>query len=180
MTAARLVPIGARAAKGRMLGILLACGVAGCVSTRPSPLTVESGTLRSLRGARCFALSGPEESVAALRSELEKRLPDTRLVSVRDADVIINFNGEAPTECIDCGEGWRPGFFSSHSAFASIERQGCEKGSQLLMTASWSHESYSVQSNARALVALLYPLLVGKAACSCSCGQRIYIFPNCG
>lgn len=164
-----------------LTGIFLACSLAGCLSTRPSPLSIDSGNLLSLKGAHCFALYGPDESVAVLRAELRKRLPDVEFVSANVADVIINFNGNTPMVCIDCGEGWRPGFFSRRSAFASIERYGCvTESSRPFLVASWSNQSYSLRRNARELVALLYPHLVGRTACSCNCGQRTYIFPDCG
>lgn len=164
-----------------LTGIFLACSLAGCLSTRPHPLSIDSGNLRSLKGARCFALYGPDESVAVLRTELRKRLPDVKFVSGNVADVIIRFNGDATIEYIDCDEGWHPSFFSRRYASASIERHGCvTERSGPFLVASWSNEAYSLQRNARELVALLYPHLVGRATCSCSCGQRIYIFPDCG
>jgi hypothetical protein len=161
-------------------GILLAFSVAGCLSTRPSPLSIDSSTLRSLRGARCFALFGPEESLAVLRSELGKRLPDAKFVSADGADVIILFDGDHLMSCIDCDAGWRSPHRSG-VASASIERQGCPaERSTPLLRSTWSNESYGIRGNARALVALLYPLLKEQPACSCSCGQRNYIYPNCG
>jgi len=164
-----------------LTGIFLVCSLAGCLSTRPSPLSIDSGNLRSLKGARCFALYGPDESVAVLRAELRKRLPDVKFVSVEVADVIINFDGNTRMECTDCVEERSPGFLSRRFAFASIERHGCAtEHSGPFLVASWSNESYSLRRNARELVALLYPHLVGRVACSCSCGQRIYIFPDCG
>lgn len=169
-----------RSAFRTLPGILLAFSVVGCLSTRPSPLSIDSGTLRSLRGARCFALFGPEESVAVLRSELGKRLPDAKFVSTDRADVIIMFDGNLLSYCVDCDAEWRSPHRSG-LASASIERQGCPtEHSAPLLRSTWSNKSYSMRGNARALVALLYPLLKERPACSCSCGQRHYIYPNCG
>ncbi len=162
-----------------LTGILLACSVVGCMSTTPSPLSIDSGGLRSLTGARCFALYGPDRSVAALRSELRKRLPNAEFVSTDKADVIIVFDGNTPTTCVDCGERWSPGLFPLRVAYASIERPQCAtECSGSSMKATWSSESYSVRGNATALVALLYPYLAERGRSPCRCGQRMYIF-NC-